>query len=149
MGSSNSRSSPPTQETQSSRRSLRYTCSMIDDQSINHVLRENAHNLTWEEQAMGREAQSLATQELSRTMRNCELVMYLDHTTITLCAGDCDNRIVMQKRYNGEIEWKFTQRSFTQTVYSGVKWLGSRLLSFFGQLPGIAAGAAMKSIMPW
>ncbi|XP_033727321.1 uncharacterized protein LOC117316695 [Pecten maximus] len=150
MGSSNSRRrETPVQQTQISRSHLYYTCNIIDDHSINYALRENAHRLTWEETAMGREAQSLATQELNRTMRNCELVMYLANTTITLEAGDCDNKIVMQKRYDGEIEWKFTRRSFTQTLYSGVRSLGSRLLGFFGQLPGIAAAAAVKSIMPF
>ncbi|XP_021340772.1 uncharacterized protein LOC110441834 [Mizuhopecten yessoensis] len=151
MGNSNStqRRDPSVQGNQDPLGShLRYTCNIIDDHSINYVLRINAHRLTPSEKAMGREAQSLATQELNRTMENCELAMYLDHTTITLTAGNCDNKIIMLQRYEGNIEWKFTKRSFTQTLYSGVRWIGSHLLGFFLELLGIAAGAVVRAIKP-
>ncbi|XP_033726881.1 uncharacterized protein LOC117316426 [Pecten maximus] len=110
---------------------VRYRCVIIDHHAINFALRENASKLTPEALAMGREAQSLCTNELNCTMQNCELVMYLIHLTIILQAGNCGNGIIMNKRYDGEIEWKFTKRTFTQTVYSGVKWLGGHLLNFF------------------
>ncbi|XP_060085320.1 uncharacterized protein LOC132564707 [Ylistrum balloti] len=146
MGSSSSKQrQTPVQEAQTNRSNLTYTCSIIDDESINYVIRENLHRLTWAERAMAREAQSLATQELNRTMRNCELVMYLDNTTIRIRAGNCDNRIIMLRKGDGEIEWKFTKRSFTQTVYSGVRWVGQSLLGFFGSLLPIA-GQVVESI---
>ncbi|XP_069106184.1 uncharacterized protein [Argopecten irradians] len=110
---------------------VRFRCRMIDDQVINYILRQYNHLLTPDDQAMGREAQSLCTTELNSTMSDCELDIYLTWLTVIVEAGNCANRVVMLKRYDGEIEWKFTRQSFTQCVYSSVKWVGRKMIDFF------------------
>ena len=101
---------------------------MIDDMSLNDILRRHCVEMDSDDRSLLRQAQYMASNELNRTMRNCELRIYLSNFDITVRSGDCTNIIQATKAYNGEIQWKFLKRGFIQGAWD----LGRGFVSFVG-----------------
>ena len=103
--------------------------------------------MDYEDASVLRQAMIMASNELNRTMRNCELRIYLNNIDIKVISGDAKNVIHAVRSPNtGEIEWKFLKKSFLQGAWDVGRGFASLVGNFFHRALPIASRVTSLAI---